>query len=78
MNEYMRAQKKKIEIEKLCEGVRRKSDPGNEFAVWWILQYGAWFRNAWDNSLCCKCCKNKLCGFELKTDCEQYNKTGDN
>jgi len=73
MSEYMIAQLKRIEIEKWYEGIRRQSDPGSDFVVWWILNYGSWFRNAWDDSLCSQCCNNQNCGHEVRTTCNKYN-----
>ncbi|MCB0281658.1 MAG: hypothetical protein H6627_07100 [Calditrichae bacterium] len=73
MLEYMIAQRKKIEIEKWNEGIRRKADPGTDFVIWWILNHGASFRNAWHNSLCKNCSLNSVCGHEVKIICNKYN-----
>ncbi len=73
MRSFMRAQSKKIEIEKWCEGVRMQRDPGMEFVVNWILNHGEWFRRAWEKSLCCKCRLSGYCGYEVREHCVQFS-----
>jgi len=72
MLEYMIAQRKKIEIEKWFEGIRRKSDPGNDYVFWWIQNYAEWFRNAWKMSSCCECVEVRKCGYNVKKECEKF------
>ena len=63
MNRFMHAQKKKIEIDKWCEGFSKNSDPGQEYILEWILKNGEWFREAWQKALCKKCVFIDECGF---------------
>lgn len=72
MQRYMSAQKKKIEIEKWCEGERCQSDPGKEFVLWWILHYGSWFRQAWEKSLCRQCRLADQCGHRVRQECARF------
>jgi hypothetical protein len=72
MHRYMHAQKKKIEIEKWCEGIRLNKDPGNEFVLEWILSHANWFRKSWEKSLCRKCLLAEQCGHNVAEQCEKY------
>lgn len=72
--EYMLAQRRKIEIEKWCEGIRLKRDPGDEFVMQWIFNYGDWFRQSWNRSLCSHCALARKCGHEVRDRCDQFMK----
>lgn len=74
MQKFMQAQKKRIEIDKWCEGSRLQCDPGQIFVENWIKQYAAWFREAWQQSLCEKCYFVNECGFEVKQYCKNFKK----
>ena len=74
MKEYLRAQKKKIEIDKWCEGCSITRDPGQEYVISWIDQNGAWFREAWNKSLCKSCYLANKCGHKVLKHCNGYNK----
>lgn len=72
MKNYMYVQKKKIEIEKWCEGCRLNHDPGDTYVMEWILNNGAWFREAWEKSLCNKCLFDQQCGYEVREECVRF------
>jgi hypothetical protein len=72
MQKYILVQKRKIEIEKWCEGCRIKRDPGKEFVLNWIFENAAWFRNAWDKAVCKKCYFVDECGFDVKQYCKNF------
>ena len=72
MNDFMQAQKKRIELEKWLEGCRINCDPGMEFIIEWIKNNAADFRETWDKSLCKKCYYSNDCGFEVKQYCDKY------
>jgi len=74
MKDYLRAQKKKIEIDKWCEGCNTTRDPGQDYVMLWIDQNGAWFRQAWDNSLCKSCQHSQKCGNNVLQMCDGYKK----
>lgn len=72
MKNYLYAQKKKIEIDKWCEGVRLRQDPGQNYIMNWIMSNASWFRNAWDRSLCQTCGKSIECGHQVTNSCHKY------
>ncbi|KAA3614663.1 MAG: hypothetical protein D8M58_09390 [Calditrichaeota bacterium] len=72
MKQYILAQKKKIEIDKWCEGCSITKDPGQEYIISWILQNGAWFRQAWEMSLCKNCSLSSECGHEVRQQCSCF------
>ena len=74
MKDFLVAQKKKIEIDKWCEGCNQTKDPGQEYIISWIDQNGAWFRKAWDRSLCKSCCFSEQCGHNVLLQCDGYKK----
>ena len=74
MKTYIQAQKKKIEIDKWCEGCKRLEDPGKEYILTWIDQNGAWFRAAWEESLCKSCRLSQECGYNVLKSCANYRK----
>lgn len=74
MKDFLIAQKKKIEIDKWCEGCDKTKDPGQEYVINWIDQNGEWFRQAWEMSLCKSCCSSKQCGYNVLQLCDSYTK----
>lgn len=68
----MYAQIKKIDIDKWYEGCRIKRDPGQVFIITWIKNNAAWFRKAWEYSLCKNCCFVNECGYKVKQDCKFF------
>jgi len=72
MQEYLKIQKQKIEIDKWNEGCRRNTDPGQEYIIEWIEANAGWFREAWEGSLCKACRKILICGIELRNQCDIY------
>ena len=68
----MRAQRKRIEIDKWHEGCRISRNPGSEFIITWIEKNAASFHLAWDLSLCKACQKVTECGFEVKQNCIEF------
>jgi len=69
---FMRAQRKRIEVDKWIEGCRIQNDPGQRFILNWIFLYAGQFRNAWQNSLCRSCELYELCGHQVRTTCDEY------
>jgi len=66
-------QLKKISIDKWCEGVRIKNDPGEMYVLKWVEENSKEFSEKWDRS-CCKTCKFlEDCGIELKEKCNRYS-----
>lgn len=74
MNDFMLAQKKRIDIDKWYEGCRRNDDPGTTYILEWIKQNASEFRESWEKSLCKNCCYLKECGFEVRQDCTKYSR----
>jgi hypothetical protein len=74
MQKYMLAQKKKIELEKWYEGCKMDHDPGESFIINWIFTNANQFREAWEQSLCKKCCLVEECGFEVRDVCNKFEK----
>lgn len=75
MNKFMRAQRKKIEVDKWCEGCSINQDPGQNYILEWIQRNGHWFRKAWDKSLCKNCLLSDECGFKVRSCCDYYKTT---
>lgn len=69
----MLVQKKKIEIDKWCEGCATNNDPGQDYVLDWINRNGSWFRKAWERSLCKNCVFIDECGIDLKSCCEKFS-----
>ena len=72
MNKYLSAQRKKIEVDKWCEGCRIEHDPGQDYILEWIFKNAAWFRGAWETSLCQSCKLSSKCGFRVRKECNEY------
>jgi hypothetical protein len=72
MKKFVNVQIKKIEIEKWCEGVRLKRDPGKQYILNWIFSNAASFRMAWEQSLCKGCQHSDQCGYLVQTQCDMY------
>jgi hypothetical protein len=72
MNRFMHVQKRKIEIDKWCEGAGQGSDPGREYVAAWILSHAEWFRMAWEQSLCRFCMKWSNCGYRVCRRCTTF------
>ena len=77
MNRYMRVQVKKIEVDKWYEGINTKRDPGKPFIFEWISRNAAWFRTAWNDSLCRQCQNWQDCGHELRDECPLFFQSTD-
>lgn len=73
MYKFLFAQKKKIEVDKWCEGIHLKADPGQKYVFDWINENAAWFREAWAKSLCQSCRQYHDCGHEVAQSCDDYN-----
>jgi len=76
MFKFMLSQKRRIEYEKWLEGCRLKRDPGSEYILNWISLNGAFFRKAWEKSLCKDCALWTKCGHHVRTECKDYKMTG--
>ena len=74
MKEFLIAQKRKIEIDKWCEGCDTTRDPGQDYIMDWIDQNGKWFRQAWEKSLCKACRFSHQCGHNVLQMCDGYKK----
>lgn len=72
MKNYLHAQKKKIEIDKWCEGCNITRDPGQDYVISWIHQNASWFRKAWGKSLCKSCHFSPECGHKVLKVCSTY------
>ena len=74
MEAFFKSEIKKIEIDKWDEGMRRHSDPGNEYVLEWVEKNAPWFRESWNNS-CCRDCVNCIdCGYNIRTECDGLTK----
>jgi hypothetical protein len=69
----MKAQIKKILVDKWDEGIKRGSDPGEEFMVQWVNKYADEFSAKWEKSKCRTCVAVEDCGFKLTDCCEFYS-----
>jgi hypothetical protein len=65
-------QLKKINIDKWNEGCRIQKDPGQEFVIEWIDKNAAWFRQAWNQSLCQLCQNSHFCGYRVTQECDEF------
>lgn len=74
MSKYTYCQIQKIDLDKWYEGVRMQRDPGQRFILEWIDRNAAWFREAWNNSLCQTCSNWRNCGHQVLQGCEFYQK----
>lgn len=74
MNKFMIVQRKKIEIDKWCEGCNFQYDPGKQFVLEWISKNAARFRWAWEKSSCKLCQLNEECGYNVLEECAGYKK----
>jgi len=74
MFKFMLSQKRRIEYEKWLEGCRLKRDPGSEYILNWISLNGAFFRKAWEDSLCKDCALWENCGYLARSSCEDHIK----
>jgi hypothetical protein len=73
MNKFMKIQRKKIEIDKWCEGLVIHRDPGDEYVINWIFKNAGWFRRSWEQS-CCKSCQfSEESGYNTLEECERYS-----
>lgn len=70
----MKAQIRKIDIDKWCYGCEIHSDPGVEYILNWIANNAERFREGWEKSRCKECAKWRDCGYELKESCENFEK----
>ena len=69
----MKAQLNKIDVDKWCEGFRLNRDPGQPYVMDWIDENGAWFRGAWNDSLCQRCKQWHDCGHLVRANCEDFD-----
>jgi len=72
MTEFMRIQKKRIEVDKWNEGCRIETDPGVDYIFYWIETYAADFRDAYEKSLCKQCYHIEECGHQVRQKCDKY------
>ena len=70
---FIKAQIKRINLEKWYEGERIKSDPGANYVHAWIQSNAECFREAWNNSCCRQCNYCESCGHEIRTHCERFS-----
>ncbi|MBN1542986.1 hypothetical protein JW992_12640 [candidate division KSB1 bacterium] len=71
-SKFLRVQVRKIEIDKWCEGCALQDDPGQDYVFAWIKQNAAWFRDAWNHSLCRHCQSWRICGHRVLKECREY------
>lgn len=69
---FMRAQIRRIEIDKWIEGVHRKCDPGSDYVFRWIGKYANDFRTQWERSQCKACSNWYDCGHAVRTMCPDF------
>ena len=74
MNKFMIVQRKKIEIDKWCEGCDSQNDPGKQFVLEWIAKNASGFRQAWEKSWCRSCQSYQDCGYNVLEECVSYKK----
>lgn len=74
MNKFMKIQRKKIEIDKWCEGCASQYDPGNQYVFEWIFENAKWFRQSWEQSWCVSCQLSEECGYNVLKECDRYKK----
>jgi ferredoxin len=75
MERFMKVQIKKIQMDKWCEGVKVKRDPGRDYILDWIQRNGYNFRIGWEASACKTCHHWHECGHKLAINCEFYQET---
>jgi len=69
---FLFVQRRRIEHDKWCEGIRIERDPGTEYVMNWIQNYACNFRLAWNNSLCCQCSHYRECGLNVLKECNRH------
>ncbi len=69
---FLHVQRRRIEHDKWCEGIRLSRDPGKEFIHRWIQSYAGTFRDAWNHSLCHGCKHYRQCGLLVLRECDDY------
>ncbi len=72
---FMRAQIKRIEIDKWIEGVNSRRDPGPDYVFRWIGNNADAFRRQWEQSKCRACSNWYDCGHSVKTLCSEFKPT---
>lgn len=72
MYKYTFCQVRKIDIDKWCEGCQLNRDPGQRYILDWIDRNAAWFRSAWNQSLCQSCEQWRNCGHQVLNGCEFF------
>ena len=68
---FMTIQRRKIEVDKWCEGERQQSDPGKDYIMLWIFEHGQEFRDMYIKSKCKSCVFCKKCGHQVNDDCHE-------
>ncbi len=69
---FMRAQIRRIEIDKWIEGVNRECDPGSDYVFRWIGKHANDFRTQWESSQCKACSSWYDCGHSVRTVCPDF------
>ena len=73
-DEFFLSEIKKIEIDKWDDGMRRHSDPGEQYILEWVEKNAPWFRDAWNKSCCQQCTNCVECGYSVLIECNRFNK----
>lgn len=71
---FLFVQRRRIEHDKWCEGIRLQRDPGSPYVYNWIENYAATYRDAWNNSLCHMCKNYRECGLLVLLECNKHEK----
>jgi len=71
---FIEVERKKIEIDKWIEGQNMHCDPGEQYINDWVRRNAENWRNEWNNSKCKTCLFWMNCGYNLKCECDNYDK----
>jgi hypothetical protein len=68
---FLIVQRRRIEHDKWCEGIRINCDPGTPYVINWIDNYAGQYRMAWNKSACKECKNYKECGLHVAPECDR-------
>ena len=69
---FIESERKKIDEDKYFQGILIKRDPGEVYIAEWIDKNAKKWREEWEKSKCQHCLHWKLCGYHIKTECNDF------